>query len=229
MPDNQRRSTIVYSCYGYATGTELLAFNGELHDPATGCYLLGNGYRAYSPSLMRFLSPDDLSPFDRVEIHPYRYCKNDPVNHVDPSGHAGAFDPGMTHAWSKVLAPQPRKPPKTLAQLMEKRQKWLGKIKLAKQGTSNSPEFHYQKKLKQVEKQILTHQEPQPSAVAKLTVSEKPKPVHAVTPPSSTLFSAPQINTQQRPSTQTGTPETAQGLSAELLGIRREEWVKFDT
>ena len=41
----------------------LMGFNGERPDPLTGHYLLGNGYRAFNPVLMRFNSPDSSSPF----------------------------------------------------------------------------------------------------------------------------------------------------------------------
>jgi RHS repeat-associated protein len=64
----------------------LLAFNGELVDPATGHYLLGNGHRAFNPVLMRFNSPDSLSPFGRGGLNPYAYCLGDPVNFSDPTG-----------------------------------------------------------------------------------------------------------------------------------------------
>lgn len=65
----------------------LLGFNGELCDPQTGCYLLGNGYRAYSPVLMRFQTPDSLSPFEAGGINAYAYCVGDPINLSDPTGH----------------------------------------------------------------------------------------------------------------------------------------------
>ncbi|MFC9627560.1 RHS repeat-associated core domain-containing protein [Streptomyces sp. NPDC056930] len=64
----------------------LLGFNGERPDPVTGCYLLGNGYRAFDPVLMRFHSPDSLSPFDGGGLNPYAYCLGDPINRVDPTG-----------------------------------------------------------------------------------------------------------------------------------------------
>jgi len=65
----------------------LLGFNGEQPDPVTGCYLLGNGYRAYNPELMRFHSPDSMSPFDSGGVNPYAYCVGDPINMTDPTGH----------------------------------------------------------------------------------------------------------------------------------------------
>lgn len=67
--------------------TSLPGFNGERQDPLTGVTHLGNGYRAYSPALRRFTSPDSESPFCGGGINPYVYCNHDPVNNIDPSGH----------------------------------------------------------------------------------------------------------------------------------------------
>lgn len=78
-----------------------LGFNGELCDPVTGHYLLGNGYRAFNPVLMRFNSPDNLSPFDKGGINAYAYCQGDPVNCVDVDGH---FFAGLLSG-IKFLAP----------------------------------------------------------------------------------------------------------------------------
>ncbi|MBI6951116.1 RHS repeat-associated core domain-containing protein [Pseudomonas sp. CCOS 191] len=50
-------------------------------------YILGNGYRSYNPSIMRFNSPDNLSPFNEGGLNSYTYCSNDPVNYTDPTGH----------------------------------------------------------------------------------------------------------------------------------------------
>lgn len=65
----------------------VLGFNGERLDPASGAFHLGNGYRAYSPALMRFHCPDSLSPFGAGGVNPYAYCAGDPANRADPSGH----------------------------------------------------------------------------------------------------------------------------------------------
>lgn len=62
-----------------------MGFNGELHE-TQGWQLLGNGRRAYNPILMRFHSPDPLSPFGRGGINAYAYCGNDPINRTDPTG-----------------------------------------------------------------------------------------------------------------------------------------------
>lgn len=75
-----------YSPYGFmhATPAPSLGFCGQRRDPLTGNYPLGNGHRFYSPTLMRFLSPDSLSPFDRGGVNAYAYCGGDPVNRIDP-------------------------------------------------------------------------------------------------------------------------------------------------
>lgn len=79
-----------YTPFGYdaprANGGPLLGFNSQLLDLSC-TYLLGNGYRAYNPTTMRFNSPDSLSPFNGGGINAYVYCSNDPINNVDPSGH----------------------------------------------------------------------------------------------------------------------------------------------
>lgn len=63
-------------------------FTGQAIDPLTGHYLLGNGVRAFNPTLMRFNSPDALSPFGEGGLNGYAYCGGDPVNNVDPTGQA---------------------------------------------------------------------------------------------------------------------------------------------
>jgi RHS repeat-associated protein len=83
--------TAVYNAYGERHSDEellsQLAFNGEVRDPDSGWYLLGNGYRAYNPGLMRFHSPDSLSPFGVGGLNPYTYCLGNPIALRDPTGH----------------------------------------------------------------------------------------------------------------------------------------------
>ncbi|UVL21482.1 RHS repeat-associated core domain-containing protein [Pseudomonas sp. B21-023] len=80
-----------YTAFGYrlpAIGlSSVMGFNGQLQEQTLLGYLLGNGYRLYSPVLMRFMSPDSLSPFRAGGCNAYAYCGNDPVNTIDPSGH----------------------------------------------------------------------------------------------------------------------------------------------
>lgn len=82
---------LCYSPYGIRSIAgdldTLPGFNGERPDPLTGHYLLGNGYRAYNPILMRFNSPDRWSPFGAGGVNAYAYCTGDPINRQDRSGH----------------------------------------------------------------------------------------------------------------------------------------------
>lgn len=91
--DGQQAS--IYTPYGHRRVLDVLTdipgFSGERPDPVTGHYLLGNGYRAYNPVLMRFNSPDSLSPFGDGGLNAYMYCAGDPVNRVDPTGHKPWF------------------------------------------------------------------------------------------------------------------------------------------
>lgn len=88
---NQPLQPIMFTPYGHhpvLTGLlSLLGFNGEQPDPVTGWYLLGNGYRPFSPVLMRFVSPDSLSPFNNGGFNAYSYCNGDPISRRDPTGH----------------------------------------------------------------------------------------------------------------------------------------------
>lgn len=81
------------------------AFADAHRDQMSGCYMLGNGYRAYSPSLMRFFNPDRLSPFRSGGRNAYAYCAGDPVNRVDPSG-ARAIRPMNNSLWTHRAAGQ---------------------------------------------------------------------------------------------------------------------------
>ncbi|VVO42155.1 RHS repeat-associated core domain-containing protein [Pseudomonas fluorescens] len=88
--DRSDPNRLVYTAYGSQSGQRTagshLGFNGQLRERPTGCYHLGNGHRVYNPVLMRFHSPDRLSPFGKGGMNPYVYCVGNPVNFADPSG-----------------------------------------------------------------------------------------------------------------------------------------------
>jgi RHS repeat-associated protein len=85
---NARHAYLPYGQRPLTDGfASLFGFGGESQDVQTGCYLLGNGYRAYDPVLMRFHRPDSWSPFDGGGLNPYAYCLGDPINLRDPTGH----------------------------------------------------------------------------------------------------------------------------------------------
>lgn len=103
-----------YSVYGYSVFspcTGVLAFNGQVHDRWSNCYLLGNGVRAFSPALMRFISPDPYSPFGEGGLHTYAYCAGDPVNYMDIDGNVKLRV--LTRNDRRSLSPEP--PPASTA------------------------------------------------------------------------------------------------------------------
>jgi RHS repeat-associated protein len=93
--DASQPHPIAYTPYGHRPAENgllsLLGFNGERPDPVTGHYLLGNGYRAFNPMLMRFNSPDSWSPLGEGGLNAYAYCRGDPVNREDRTGHVSAL------------------------------------------------------------------------------------------------------------------------------------------
>jgi RHS repeat-associated protein len=110
--DATRPHPFSYTPYGHrapATGLlSLLGFNGERPDPVTGHYLLGNGYRAFNPVLMRFNSPDRRSPFNKGGVNAYAYALGDPINHADPTGEFAtsilpAIQRGLTIALHSIV------------------------------------------------------------------------------------------------------------------------------
>jgi RHS repeat-associated protein len=92
---SNRFSPFAYSPYGHhpagAGLLSLLGFNGQRPELITGHYLLGHGYRAFNPVLMRFNSQDNLAPFGMGGLNPYSYCMGDPINRNDENGHVSLF------------------------------------------------------------------------------------------------------------------------------------------
>ncbi|WP_095054037.1 RHS repeat-associated core domain-containing protein [Pseudomonas sp. Irchel s3b2] len=88
--DDGTGNDIAYSAYGHRSSEMPVktnfGYNGELREAYTGWYLLGNGYRAFNTMLMRFHSPDNLSPFGAGGLNTYTYVLGNPVKYSDPTG-----------------------------------------------------------------------------------------------------------------------------------------------
>ncbi|MFA4842752.1 MAG: RHS repeat-associated core domain-containing protein, partial [Candidatus Omnitrophota bacterium] len=67
-------------------------FTGKELD-ATGLYYYGARY--YDPEIGRFITADTIvqAPYDPQSLNRYSYCRNNPINYVDPSGHFVWFIP----------------------------------------------------------------------------------------------------------------------------------------
>ena len=66
-----------------------IRYRGYYYDLETGLYYLNSRY--YDPETGRFLNQDLISYLDPETVNGlnlYTYCLNDPVNYVDPTGHA---------------------------------------------------------------------------------------------------------------------------------------------
>jgi len=72
-------------------------------------YALGRGYRFFSPSLMRFQTPDAHSPFGKGGLNSYAFCLGDPVNYSDPTGQWGERITGFLKRLGRD-----RRPPHTI-------------------------------------------------------------------------------------------------------------------
>ena len=129
-----------YTPYGYLhdsnVQSSLLGYNSEWRDALTGYYLLGTGSRVYNPVLMRFCSPDILSPFGAGGVNAYAYCSGDPLNWQDPSGHV-RLPVKLTSLLALFSAANPEQMPKAVAKAKET-------VTLASQalvGSNNVPDY----------------------------------------------------------------------------------------
>lgn len=61
-------------------------YTGQIADDETGLYYYGGRY--YDPQLGRFIQPDPEVPdsSDSQSLNRYSYCRNNPINAVDPTG-----------------------------------------------------------------------------------------------------------------------------------------------
>ncbi|MBP7216463.1 MAG: RHS repeat-associated core domain-containing protein, partial [Candidatus Omnitrophica bacterium] len=78
-------------------------FTGKELDASTGLYYYGARY--YDAELGRFITADTIvqAPYDPQSLNRYAYCRNNPINYVDPTGHA-FFLVALAIAGIKALA-----------------------------------------------------------------------------------------------------------------------------
>ena len=75
------------SIHGSSVLKNEICYTGGIYDESTGLYYLNARY--YDPENGRFLTEDTYrgETEDPDTLHLYTYCKNNPINYVDPSGH----------------------------------------------------------------------------------------------------------------------------------------------
>lgn len=79
-----------YGKVNLTTGTDVTdyKFTGKPLDDETGLYYFGARY--YNPIIGRFITADPTiqKPFDPQDLSRYTYCRNNPINLADPTGHS---------------------------------------------------------------------------------------------------------------------------------------------
>ncbi|WP_259695878.1 RHS repeat-associated core domain-containing protein [Pseudomonas frederiksbergensis] len=138
-----KTNAIGYTAYGEQSAQQevvtQLGFNGQLREAKIGWYLLGNGYRAYNPRLMRFHSPDSLSPFGEGGLNAYMYCGGEPVMNSDPTGHSiWALSRGIVQLTERVGAVATRVVNKTATSISSGVSQVLGAVQSAKKAFADN-------------------------------------------------------------------------------------------
>ena len=76
-------------------------YRGYYYDSETGFYYLNSRY--YDPATCRFINADSqLNTNSLLGYNQYAYCENNPVNRIDPTGHAAE---GLLALWASSLNP----------------------------------------------------------------------------------------------------------------------------
>ncbi|MCU0666098.1 MAG: FG-GAP-like repeat-containing protein [Candidatus Omnitrophica bacterium] len=95
MPYGQVASSIVSRPSSLVTHK----FTGKELD-ASGLYFYGARY--YDPEIGRFITTDTIvqAPYDPQSLNRYSYCRNNPLNYVDPTGHSW-----FSKFWKAIFQP----------------------------------------------------------------------------------------------------------------------------
>lgn len=92
--DGEAAATYEYDDFGNTTVTSgadfdnEICYTGQVYDRSSGLYYYNARY--YDPENGRFITQDTYrgENTEPATLHLYAYCANNPINYVDPSGHA---------------------------------------------------------------------------------------------------------------------------------------------
>lgn len=112
--DNKGELSYEYDDFGETSihGTSALkneiCYTGGIYDESTGLYYLNARY--YDPENGRFLTEDTYrgEVNDPDTLHLYVYCKNNPINYVDPSGHKYSPKKAADYGYKYGVHPNPK-------------------------------------------------------------------------------------------------------------------------
>ena len=87
-----RTSEVIANPEGTKQSPTNYLFTGKELDK-TGLYYYGARY--YDPFIGRFITADTIvqAPYDSQSLNRYAYCRNNPINYIDPTGHFWWFIP----------------------------------------------------------------------------------------------------------------------------------------
>ena len=96
------------SIHGTSALKNEICYTGGIYDESTGLYYLNARY--YDPENGRFLTEDTYRGEidDPDTLHLYVYCKNNPINYVDPSGHKYSPKKAADYGYKYGVHPNPK-------------------------------------------------------------------------------------------------------------------------
>ena len=96
------------SIHGTSALKNEICYTGGIYDESTGLYYLNARYN--DPENGRFLTEDTYrgEVNDPDTLHLYAYCKNNPINYVDPSGHKYSPKKAADYGYKYGVHPNPK-------------------------------------------------------------------------------------------------------------------------